>query len=313
MLLFLSFFFFSKVGVTTIFFWLGWAELNHFADRLWPPGHMFDTLGLDSSSPWLFLCFLHLLILSVLSCLFHALHNLQLIASISQNTHARTHSQTHIAHTSDFSPCHSSAPQTQGPVSLLLPFLYTQVAIISDLIPNSQLDSTQSSSLIIYRLPHHLRPTRDQWELLGLFFNKPKVDCCQELSFVTVWGFNSLSLHFAPFMFFCHVLSTTYCARLLLHSAAILCVSPPLLLREMPEGEDTVKAVVIVGLFNKRSNATASQMTCDSYNLFLIIGYICSLVYARKHPLVAAPGSFLERLIWPFIFHCVCLQQATGS
>lgn len=306
------FLFFSKVGVTTIFFWLWWAELNHFADRLWPPGHMFDTLGLDSSSPWLFLCFLHLLILSVLSCLFHALHNLQLIASFPK-THTRTHSQTHIAHTSDFSPCHSSAPQTQGPVSLLLPFLYTQVAIISDLIPNSQSDSTQSSSLIIYRLPHHLRPTRDQWELLALFFNKPKVDCCQELSFVAVWGFNSLSLRFAPFMSFCHVLSTTYCARLLLHSAAILCVSPPLLLREMPEGEDTVKAVVIVGLFNKRSNATASQMTCDSYNLFLIIGYICSLVYARKHPLVAALGSFLERLIWPFIFHCVCLQQATGS
>lgn len=93
---FFFFFFSSKVGVTTIFFWLWWAELNHFADRLWPPGHMFDTLGLDSSSPWLFLCFLHLLILSVLSCLFHALHNLQLIASFPK-THTRAHtlSNTH--------------------------------------------------------------------------------------------------------------------------------------------------------------------------------------------------------------------------
>lgn len=234
------FFFFSKVGVTTIFFWLWWAELNHFADRLWPPGHMFDTLGLDSSSPWLFLCFLHLLILSVLSCLFHALHNLQLIASFP-----KTHTRTHIAHTSDFSPCHSSAPQTQGPVSLLLPFLYTQVAIISDLIPNSQSDSTQSSSLIIYRLPHHLRPTWDQWELLALFFNKPKVDCCQELSFVAVWGFNSLSLRFASFMSFCHVLSTTYCARLLLHSAAILCVSPRYCLEKCLKEKTQLKQLLL--------------------------------------------------------------------
>lgn len=50
---------------------------------------------------------------------------------------------------------------SQPRISALSP-LYTQVAIIADLTPNSQLACTQRSLLIIYRLPQHPRPTPDQ-------------------------------------------------------------------------------------------------------------------------------------------------------
>lgn len=77
------------------------------------------------------------------------------------------HTHKRISHWCVFSPSlFSSSPTLHGPVSLLCacsPSLHTQVAIIADLIPNSQLASAQCSSLIIYQLSQHPLPTVDQW------------------------------------------------------------------------------------------------------------------------------------------------------
>lgn len=130
------------------------------------------------------LCFLSSL--SLLSCLFHALHSSMLIASCS----LFTHTERERAQTGVFSTPHSFLFFSSS-FSMVLHHccepLYTQVAIIADLIPNSQLASTQRSPLIIYQLPQHPWPTLDQWAQcslfsLSLFFNTGKVDwsqvCC---------------------------------------------------------------------------------------------------------------------------------------
>ena len=109
------------------------------------------------------------------------------------HTHTHTHTHTGFKPVSSLPP--PSSPSLPGPPLWVCPLSYTQVAIIGDLIPNSQLASTQCSPLIIYQLPQHPLPTPDQWARALLPASvkkrKAKVDCSQrEADFVALLGFN---------------------------------------------------------------------------------------------------------------------------
>lgn len=83
------------------------------------------------------------------------------------------------------------------------------------------------------------------------------------------------------------------------------------LLRELPEGGGAVKAVVVLALSEKDRLARASQMTCDSYDLFSIISSCASLFI---HPHAPFPRLFLTHLIWVFTFlPCVCVSAQCAT
>lgn len=108
-------------------------------------------------------------------------------------------------------------------------------------------------------------------------------------------------------------------SELLIHThttppPSLLCLSrlpsfcvAPLLLRELPEGGGTVKAVVMLALFKKDRVAGTSQMTCDSYDLFLII--LCALACScPRPPPHAAPPFVFDALNLAVYFPPVCLR-----
>lgn len=102
------------------------------------------------------------------------------------------------------------------------------------------------------------------------------------------------------------------CVLLCVFTASLGChpLCSPLLLRELPEGGGAVKAVVMLGLFNKDRLATASQTTCDSYNLFLIILYmlacLCSRTPTHTSPRVVFEAPNLAIYFPPCVCVCVC-------